>query len=109
MRNELFASILLFTSITAHAEFWTGTDLIQRLEEDQRGSANFRVGMATGYVIGVADSVAGILQCMPSGISVKQVNQVVFNYMKSHPESWNQSADQLVVAALNATWPCSKK
>lgn len=109
MRNELLSLFLLFASVTAHAEFWTGTKLIQHLEDDQRGSADYMVGMASGYVIGVSDSVAGVLHCMPSAVSVKQAKQVVFNYMKSRPEIWDQSADQAVVAALKATWPCSKR
>lgn len=109
MKIKLVAATLTFMCISAHAEFKSGTDIMQDLEADQRGDATYKIGVTTGYVMGVADSVAGILQCYPASATVMQTKQIVYNYMKSHPESWNKSADQIIIDALKRTWPCPTK
>ena len=65
-----------------------------------RGIATFDIGIVTGYVMGVADAAAGSTVCLPSSVTVKQTKQVVFNYMKNHPDSWNHTADIIVIDAL---------
>ncbi len=109
MKIEILTVTLTFICISAHAEFKSGTGLMQDLEADQRGDSTYEVGVATGYVMGVADTVDGIVHCIPATATVKQTKQVVFNYMKNHPESWNKSATQVIVSALRSTWPCPKK
>lgn len=99
----------LATCTPALAGFLNSTKLVQLLEEDARGAATYDVGVVTGYVIGVIDVANGVLACPPNDASIKQVKQIVINYMKAHPEQWNNSADSSVVAALRSTWPCSKK
>jgi Rap1a immunity proteins len=108
-RHRIYLLLLgVLASSGAYAEFWNGTELMQHLEEDMRGDSTYLVGTASGYIMGVADSVSGTQVCAPSGVTLKQTKQVVFNYMKSHPESWNQTADAIIVSALHATWPCAK-
>jgi hypothetical protein len=109
MKKKILAIALIFTSISAHAGFINGTELMQDLEADQRGEASYDVGVATGYIMGVADTAEGVLLCIPAKTSVKQTKQVVFNYMKSHPESWSKSAEVVIINALKNTWPCEKK
>lgn len=100
---------LLFNSTTVFAGFWTSTELMQMLEEDMRGDATYNVGMVTGYILGVHDSVAGNQICLTDKATVKQVKQVVFNYMKGHPEQWSTSANTIVTKALRSVWPCVTK
>jgi hypothetical protein len=93
----------------ANAQFWNGTRLIQALENDMQGRVTYDGAMATGYVIAVADLLASVYVCLPDGVSVKQVQQVVFNYMKAHPEIWNNLGTYCVAQALAQTWPCEPK
>ncbi len=81
---------------------------MQLLEEDQRGEANYGVGSASGFIVGVADALEGVVVCIPQGVTVKQIKQVVFNHMKSQPETWNQGAAYVTASALRKSWPCSK-
>ena len=107
-KTSLLFLTLILLSATAKAEFYSGSKLYGFLEKDQRGVADLEVGVGTGYVIGVYDSAAGILVCSPDGVSVRQVTQIVFNYMQKHPEAWEKSADISVVSALRELWPCKK-
>ena len=110
-REKLRIAALLLSALTStnvFGEFYSGTTLFQYLEADLKGGAGYKEGIGTGYVVGVFDSVSGILVCSPDGVTIRQVKQVVFNYMEKRPESWNQSADQSVIAALKQTWPCKK-
>jgi Rap1a immunity proteins len=111
-RTALIISLLCALSVgQVQAAFWDGTKLFQFLEKDLRGSADFEVGAATGYVIGIIDAVNEILICPPtgqSGISVKQAKHIVYNYMQKHPEMWHRSAYQSVTAALHEAYPCKK-
>jgi hypothetical protein len=109
-RRYAFGAVLLLATVPeAHAEFWNGTTLMQYLEEDMRGSASYTVGLAGGYIMGVTDTVGGALACLPPTTTMKQVTQVVFNYMKANPRTWNNSADAVIIAALKDSWPCQKQ
>lgn len=113
MNTPRLTSLFLFTAIsiawtTAHAQFWDGTQLIQSLENNMRGDTSFEGGTATGYVMGVADTAPDFSVCVPSNVSVKQIKEAVFNYLKAHPEKWNEPANFSVLDALRETWPCEK-
>jgi len=93
----------------AHAGYFLdGTQLMLKLKSDLQGHSAYNVGLSTGYIIGVADAMADTLVCMPSNVTVKQTKQVVYKFMKSHPESWNNAANHIVIAALTKAWPCKK-
>ncbi|VTU28479.1 Rap1a/Tai family immunity protein [Variovorax sp. PBL-E5] len=113
MNKRLFALlpmalIMSITAQSAFASFWSGSKLFQWLEQDLRGQASYEQGAAIGYIVGVSDFGDGVLFCMPSGATVGQVKQVVYNYMQKHPEAWDKSADFSIAAALQATWKCAK-
>lgn len=113
MKAQTLKALIVISFLTAStpalAGFWSSTKLVQILEEDMHGAATYEIGMASGYVLGVFDVADGVFACAPDGVSAKQVKQVVFNYMKAHPEQWSNSADASVVAALRLAWPCTKK
>ena len=107
--KTISAIIFMSVSTLAHAEFYSGSKLFGFLEKDIRGQADYESGIGTGYVIGVFDSLSGILVCAPGGVTVRQVKQVVYNYMQKHPELWEKSADRSVIGAFAELWPCAKK
>lgn len=65
-----------------------------------------RDAVAFGYVIGVHDAMSGALVCSGDDVTQGQVVEVVLKYLRSHPETLNNSADAVVVAALKGVWPC---
>ncbi len=100
---------LVSVSMLARAEFYSGSRLFEYLEKDLHGTAGYEAGAAHGYVVGVFDSLSGLFVCAPGGVTARQVEQVVYNYMQKHPESWEKSADTSVAAALTEVWRCKKK
>jgi hypothetical protein len=62
-----------------------------------------------GYVDGVVDTATGRILCFPSSVTGAQIYSIVSKYLRDHPEEWNQQADELVIRALRATFPCAKK
>ena len=102
---------LLFLAPSANAEFYTGSKLFSMLEKDVRGGVDYESGLASGYVVGVIDTALGTYICFPAGdnnITIRQVKQIVYNYMQKHPELWSSSADVSIVAAMREIFPCKK-
>lgn len=95
--NELYAELQTRNKITSgQASPIVATDLVL---------ANY----AAGYVKGAVDSANGGAFCVPSGILVGQITDVVFRYLDTHPEQRHQSAHLLVITALKEKFPCAKK
>lgn len=88
---------------TAHAEFLTGNDLLQRLESD---SAVERVA-GLGYIMGVADAVLGVEQCAPGNVTAGQMRDMVRNHLTSNPSVRHITADVQVRYVLKNAWPCA--
>ncbi|MGE3297794.1 MAG: Rap1a/Tai family immunity protein [Porticoccaceae bacterium] len=107
--STVICLMLALFSTTARAEFYSGSQIYSYLEKALRGTADYETGVGSGYVIGVFDSLSGVLVCSPGGVTVKQAKQIVFNYMQKHPELWDKSADISIIAALGEVWPCKKK
>jgi hypothetical protein len=72
-----------------------------------------RTERCTGFITGVVDATEGLrsLQnqpyCVPSDVTLGQLNEVVINYLKLHSETRNLAASALVIAALADTWHCT--
>ena len=98
-----FLLIALLVSASAHAEFYTGNDLLRMMRGNTVEQAN-----AFGYVVGVSDALHKITLCVPSGVTVGQANDIVKAYLEVSPQVRHFSADSLVSAALMAVWPCKK-
>lgn len=88
---------------SAHAEFMTGNDLLNRLQ----GTTTDQV-LGLGYVMGVFDSQRGSMVCPPSQITAGQTKDIVQNYLLSNPQHRHLTGDLLTVVALGSVWPCKK-
>lgn len=62
-----------------------------------------------GYIEGVIDTVDNVLFCTPKGAVYGQDVAIVTKYMDANPESWHLPANDLIVAALRAAFPCGKQ
>lgn len=99
-----FISIALLTvSTAASADFYTGNDLFERLNDPDR------VYLGMGYIAGVADLGSGEYHCAPENVTLGQVRDMVTQYLRLNPSNRHMSASVLVTLTLMEKWPCPKK
>jgi hypothetical protein len=90
---------------TAHAEFFTGNDLLAKMN----GGNSYDASMALGYVTGVFDTALGVDHCAPDRVTAGQARDIVRNYLEANPSVRQYSADIHTRIALGRAWPCPKK
>jgi hypothetical protein len=88
---------------SAFAQFWDGNELY----EDCTAQSATDWGVCHGYVIGLADAriIDGTI-CVPNGVEVRQVVDIVVQYLREHPESRHIAAERLAEGALKRAFPC---
>lgn len=89
----------------AHAEFYSGNDILQRMQSESL----VEQVIAIGFVGGVADAFDSILFCPPTGATVGQARDIARRYLLLNPGLRHRAAAGLVVDALAEAWPCEKK
>jgi len=100
-----FILILSLLAGSAHAEFWDGN----RLHEKLSSSSYYEQGLAMGYIMGVSDMTLNILHCAPPTATAGQVQDMVAQHLRLYPERRTKTADTIVTDTLKAAWPCPKK
>lgn len=130
MRKVSLLITILFSILYAghvQAGFWDGTKLFNHIKRDNLTIDGYDANVGVGYIMGVFDANVGILFCPldgesdaskqltelgrklltpAAGASIKQVTQIVFNYMHKHPALLRESADKSVINALKEVYPC---
>jgi hypothetical protein len=98
---------LLMVPTMAHAEFFTGNRLLEKLNSTEFGERM----QALGYVQGVFDAGQYIKHCAPdnAGVTAGQAQDIVRNYLNQNPATRNFSADLLITDALKKIWPCASQ
>ena len=67
-----------------------------------------KAGHCIGYIQGVWDALVRKSDvCRPDGLTGSQLGDVVKLYLRNHPETRHQTADELVGAALKEKFPCN--
>lgn len=89
---------------TAHAEFFSGNELLRRMNSTDQ----YERGSAMGYVIGAHDAGRGVVHCSPEAATGGQVRDMVRAHLEAVPEVRHLAADQHVTYILKKTWPCKK-
>ena len=64
--------------------------------------------MYIAYLGGVLDSYTGILICPPNNADATQFEDLVFKYLREHPEERNIQANIIIVKLLPKSWQCEK-
>jgi hypothetical protein len=95
-------ALLLLAAPAARAEFYTGTELLERLSDHRRN-------LAMGYVAGVFDTTWGRVQCAPPATTLDDVTDLVELALTNLPTLRKEPADVLVLALLQHAWPCPKR
>lgn len=105
MVKKLLSLGLVALCATAHAEFWDGNRLYEKLNS----SSYFEQGTAMGYIMGVSDVGLGVLHCAPATATAGQLQDMVTQYLRIYPERRTKTADSLVIDTLKAAWPCANR
>jgi hypothetical protein len=99
----VFGLVLCFTN--ARADFSSGDQLFQRCTS-QDGQQTL---LCLGYVAGVADTLALDKHiCIPTTVTVDQVEAVVVKYLSDNPQSRQYGASSEAEIALVASFPCKQ-
>jgi len=96
-------AIFLMTPVLAHAGFWTGNALLTKMNGDLTDRM-----MALGYVMGVSDSLEGIIHCSGQNVTNGQTRDVVKAYLEKNPQIRDMAAETLASKALQDAFPCKK-
>jgi hypothetical protein len=95
---------LLFIPAMAQAEFFTGNQLLSRLNGDSLDRVQ-----AIGYIQGVSDAYVRIVFCPPDNVTAGQLSDMIRNYLTNSPASRHRTADALIAEAFAQVWPCAKR
>jgi len=103
MRYLLLTAALLCSG--AQAQFFTGNDLLARINSD----VAFDRGLGMGFIIGVYDATLTIEHCPPANVTAGQVKDMVAKSLNSGAAARHLPAEAFVVYTLGNAWPCPKK
>lgn len=96
--------IVLLFPITAHAEFYTGNILLNRLQSE----STVEKAVALGYVMGVFDANQGATHCAGNrDITAGQIKDMARAYLENNPTTRNRTADILLGELFKKAWPCT--
>ena len=102
--KSIVIACLACLSMTAHAEFKTGNQLLSEL------TGNFGEQMnALGYITGAADVLMGLTFCPPLNITAGQLNDMMKQYLQQYPSERHNTADRIINHVLKSAWPCAQK
>jgi hypothetical protein len=96
---------LLFVPMLAHAGFFTGNQLLQRMNS----SEPIESSVALGFVLGIHDSFEGEVVCTGAQVTSGQLRDVVKKYLEANPAQRDLSAGALAMVALAIAFPCPDK
>lgn len=87
---------------TAHAEFYSGNELLQRMRADVHSV------IVLGYIAGVVDAQRGFLACPPADVSLGQLYEMLRNHLERNAHQRHFSGDVLIAGMTSTIWPCKK-
>lgn len=117
MRRTLVIIVLiaaLFPLAQAHGkELLSGDELVQLMREYEKAERKdrstdwYKAGQYLGFVTGFYDAT-WFFYADTKKIGAERIAGVVAKFLKQHPEKWNRAAWDLVMEALQETFPRGK-
>lgn len=101
--KKLITAAALFLSLTAHAEFYSGNDLLAKLTSESVVDRS----VGHGYILGAFDSLNNFNHCAPKNVTGGQVRDMVISFLRDNPADRHHTADQVVHHVLKHSWPCA--
>jgi hypothetical protein len=108
MKRLLPVALLCALSLAARAQFLSGVQLKDDLDEAEAGSSFAKRTIAMGYLAGVYDLTVGREVCPDRTVNAKESMIIVHRYLRAHPERLLENAAPLAVEALREAFPCKK-
>ena len=93
----------------AWAEYWSDNDLLTYCKEKD---GSFEKGSCTGYILGIADTLAAGGQigsfraCITGGVNIGQLVDTVNHFLTTSRDIKHEGASTLVASVLSDTFPC---
>jgi hypothetical protein len=103
--KHIITALALVASTCVSAQFYSGNELLQRMDSDNA----YNKMLAMGYVAGVVDMTRGDFHCAPANVTLGQVRDMVHNYLTNTPANRHMDGSLLVTVPLMSVWPCPKK
>lgn len=89
---------------SAHAEFYSGNDLLDRLNGNE-----YQKLLGMGYIAGVSDALQRLVICVPESVTLGQIRDMIKSHLETNVANRHYSADSLISNHLIKVWPCAKK
>jgi hypothetical protein len=104
MKNLIAAALIAASTTASGMGYYTGNDILRFMQ-----GGEYAQGGALGYVAGVASAWDGEVFCVPPGVTVRQLNDIVQRFLLNRPSDRHEPAIVLVGAALVAAYPCKEQ
>lgn len=102
--KRLLIALTAALAFSAQAQFVTGNSLLSSLKSDSPGERIW----ALGYITGTLDVADGDVFCLPSGVEVGQMRDMVQYFLENKPAVRHHNAAALVGYLLEEAYPCKK-
>jgi hypothetical protein len=112
MKLQLAATIVLASTATASAGYWTGHDLHDACQR----TPGFVTGYVTGWkdkwsadhsIIAESPKVHGAPElCLSRDLSASQLTTAYCQYLLDHQDALSRSSDDLLIDAFGESFPC---
>lgn len=109
---KAIASVLMFLSMPM-AQAMDGNDLLAGYNSYKRvqagmaaGADAYEGGLFDGYVSGIFDSAVGMALCVKGDVNSGQIQEVVGQFLETHPATRQRPAVLLSTQALMKAFPC---
>lgn len=104
MRHIIAAALVAASTPAIGMGYYTGNDILRFMQ-----GGEYAQGGALGFVAGVASAWDGEVFCVPPGVTVRQLNDVVHRFLHNKPSDRHEPAIVLVGAALASAYPCQEQ
>lgn len=95
--------LAIFMCSAANAQFFTGAEILRRLNSEEVAEK----AVAVGYIAGVHDSQRWSIHCTPDELKLGQIVVKVKNHLEEIT-NLHHDAKTHIVYVLKNSWPCSK-
>lgn len=102
--KHIIMSLALITSFGAQAQFVNGNKLLNDMDSSAQAQRSFSLG----YITGVVDALDGDWFCIPSTVTVGQMNDIVRRYLVINANIRHLHGGALAGLALQEAFPCKK-